>query len=246
MTTLLPAELLKLRTTRTTVGMVIAQLVLVALAIAGVLAASDRSGLDLRSPTDLATVFSHAGLASVLLLILGVMISTGEHRHHTATDTYLTTPTRTPVVVAKLLAAAVMGTGIGVVSAIIALAEVTVGLRLEGIPFDLTGPQVWRSLLGLVAWNVGYAALGVSVGALVRQQAAAIVAVLAWVGLVESVTVSLLPDLGRWLPAAAAGAAGNTPGVGFLPQVGGAAVLLGYVALFGVLAIATTVRRDVT
>ncbi len=94
-----------------------------------------------------------------------------------------------------------------------------------------------------------YAAVGVCVGALVRNQIAAVVGALLWTVLAESLTVALLPQVGRWLPGGAlAGVLQSTPvrGGTYLPVWAGALLLTAYGVAFALLAAATTLRRDVT
>ncbi len=50
---------------------------------------------------------------------------------------------------------------------------------------------------------VAYSVIGVAVGALVRNEIAAIVGVLVWMLVVEQIVVPTYPDLGRWLPGGA-------------------------------------------
>jgi ABC-2 type transport system permease protein len=70
---------------------------------------------------------------------------------------------------------------------------------------------------------------------------------LAWLALVEGILSQLIGGLGRWLPFASGTALNHLPTApDGLPQWGAAAVLVGYAAIFALVAISTTVRRDVT
>jgi ABC-2 type transport system permease protein len=91
-----------------------------------------------------------------------------------------------------------------------------------------------------------YAALGVGLGAMVRNLGAAITIALAWIALVEGIAINLLGDLGRWLPMASGMALDNVPQGNLLPQVTGGLVLAAYAALFAVAATFVTMRSDVS
>ena len=55
------------------------------------------------------TLLEHGGLAAIMTLVLGVTISASEYRHHTITDTFLSTPRRSPALAAKYTVAAAAG-----------------------------------------------------------------------------------------------------------------------------------------
>jgi hypothetical protein len=94
-----------------------------------------------------------------------------------------------------------------------------------------------------------YAVLGVGFGALLRNQVAAIVVALVWVLLADSLLVTFLPEVGRWLPGGAASAmtlGQPMRGGELLSQGAGALLLLGYGLLLSLLGATTTIRRDIT
>jgi ABC-2 type transport system permease protein len=109
---------------------------------------------------------------------------------------------------------------------------------------------MWITVGGGIAWNAAFAAIGVGVGALIRSLVGAIAASLAWVALVEGIVGQLVGGLARWLPFNAGQALGAAakPMIShdLLPRWGGGAVLAIYTLAFAALALATSVRRDVS
>jgi ABC-2 type transport system permease protein len=237
-------EFLKLRTTRSSLLLLgLAQLVVVG-GISGVF-------LMGKDPNDVATVrlsFSHVGIVAIFSLMLGIVAVAGEYRHKTITDTYLATPQRGRVVGAKVVAYAIAGAGVGVVSAVTALATLAIWMNAKGASLDLTAAGVWQTIVGCLVWNVCFGAMGVGVGALVRNLAGAVAGALVWIALVEGIVGQLVGDGARWLPFRAGGAMEGlpSPGVAQLSQVAGGLVLVAYAVAFVAIAVTTTIRRDVT
>lgn len=241
MQTLILNELLKLRTARAPWLILVAQQVLIVAGISGIVIA----GLDLTKPDAARTVLCHAGLSSLFVLVLGLMAVAGEYRDGTITDTFLATPRRARVIVAKLVAYTGVGFVFGVISAATGLVVCAAWFAAKGVGFDPASAGVWQTLVGIVGWMTLYAAIGVGLGALVTNLGAAITVALAWIALVEGIAMNLLGDLGRWLPMASGMALDNVPQGNLLPQATGALVLVGYAALFAALGVAATTRRDV-
>jgi ABC-2 type transport system permease protein len=101
---------------------------------------------------------------------------------------------------------------------------------------------------GLVAAVALYAVLGTGLGALFRNQfAAVVVGVLWWQGGVEDLLVGVLrrPGLGRWLPDGAA-AALTAPGDGTLAMWAGGLVLAAYGLALAMAGGRLVVRRDLS
>ena len=121
---LIRAELFKLRTTRMYLGLLVAATGVVVLVTGLQFALGEDSSLTIEgaasvieTEADLRSVLDVSGVAVLFTLILGATALAGEHRHRTIATTFLVTPTRSRVVVAKVagytVAGAVFGVGIG-------------------------------------------------------------------------------------------------------------------------------------
>jgi ABC-2 type transport system permease protein len=114
---LLSAELLKLRSVRSPWLLLAASQLLTLVGVGGLIA----SGADVDLVETWSMAVGHAGLASLLSLVLGIQAVAGEHRHKTITDTYLITPRRDRVILAKLGVYTAVGFAFGVAAALTAL-----------------------------------------------------------------------------------------------------------------------------
>jgi ABC-2 type transport system permease protein len=244
MRTLIRAEALKLRTVRGPWLVLGAGPLLVIAGISGLVV----SGTDLRDPGTQAKALAHVGLTAIFALAFGVLAVAGEYRHKTITDTYLSTPGRGRVVGVKLVVYAFFGALAALVSTLVALGVTAAWWSGKGVSFSWDEGAMWAAIGGGIAWNAAFAAIGVGLGALVRNLTGAIAAALAWIALIEGIVGQLIGNLARWLPFYAGQALGSG-GKGMLPEAlprwGAALVLAAYTAVFAVAAVATSVRRDV-
>ncbi|MGH9119113.1 MAG: hypothetical protein ACRD0A_14895 [Acidimicrobiales bacterium] len=240
---LIAAEWMKLRTTRLLAGMLSGAVVISAAAAAG--AVLSRDGAELESTDGIRYVFSVTGAGAIVVLVLGILVSTGEHRHGTASDTYLTTPRRHHVIAAKLAVASLLGLGAGVLVGAASLSVAILLYRSQGAAFPFGDAEAWLTLSGMLAYTTLFAVLGAAVGAVVRHQVLAVAGTLAWFAVVEHTLVNLAPSIGRWLPAGAGQAILRTPLDGLLSPVAGAAVVAVYAATVATAAIRIEATRDV-
>jgi len=248
MNQLIRAELLKLRTTRTGFWTVVGLPPAVALGVSSNIASAGRSGkgLSLETVEGVRNVLGAASSGTIIALILGILAMSGEYRHQTVTQTFLVTPLRHRVVAAKFAAFALVGLSLAVAASALTLAIALPWLAREGAHVRII-QDVGPVFLGATAATVLYGAMGVAVGALIRNPAAALVIALAWTMLIESMLVGLLPALGRWLPAGAASALMSTSvkAGDLLPMWAAALVLGAYAVGFAVAGSRAVVARDV-
>ncbi|TMR09507.1 ABC transporter permease [Nonomuraea turkmeniaca] len=257
---LVRAELLKLTTTRLWWVMLLVMLVYVGISLGFLIAFAGDPGPNGQAliPARHTLAFQESlwgvGTGGALFAaVLGVVMMTSEYRYQTITTTLLVTPKRARVVTAKLIATLVVGVALGLaVLALTGLALVVTVLTAGG-DLMFTG-TVGRVLVSVLAVLALYTLFGLGLGALIRNQVGAIIAVLAWIYILDSLVnaIPALQPLGKWTPGGATAALTNT-GVGFgldtsylLPAWAGGLVLLAYALLFSALASVTTLRRDIT
>jgi ABC-type transport system involved in multi-copper enzyme maturation permease subunit len=185
--------------------------------------------------------------ATVLFLILGIIGMTQEYRHRTATPTFLTTPRRWQVVVAKLVAYALVAVPFALVLLVVNVVVVGLYAGARGAAPALTGDNLevlGTSGLALVI----YALMGVGIGALLRNQVGAIVGGLVYLFVVEPVIRSIPATSGayKWMPGGGLEAMTATfRGPDLLGAWQGGLLLVGYGLLAALLGTLLAVRRDV-
>ena len=193
----------------------------------------------------------------VFPLVVGTLLVTTEVRHKTLTQTLLAEPRRGVVLGAKLVLAAGIGLLYGVAGVVGLVAAGAPVLSAVGDGAFLGDPQVVRALLLGVLVTGLWAVLGTGFGAVVPQQVAAVVAILAFTQFVEPIArlalgaVDGLSVVSAYLPGAAADAVvgaslvSQMGDVDLLPAWAGALVLLGYAAALTLAGRLTTFARDV-
>ena len=249
MTRLLRAEALRLATTRTYWLLAAGATAL----IAGGTAATAAATSFTPGVSPARSVLAIAGLAQTVALLAGVLAVTGEFRHNTITPAALITPHRTPLLAAKPITLAAAGLVFGLAATGIAIAITLPLLAARHIPAGLTGSSAAAIIAGGAIATALSGAIGVGVGAIIRHQAGAIIAVLALLYVAEPL-LGFVPHLGTAIQRYGLGglAAASTHTTGFpatahlLSQPAAALVLAGYATIALLTGAALLKRRDIT
>jgi ABC-2 type transport system permease protein len=262
MTRLIRVELLKLRTTRLSYGLLATGTGLTVLfsLLEALRSGPGKSVGPLYTASGLNTVVAGGVWALMMAAILGVTVSSGEFRHSTATLTYLATPRRGRVLAAKAVAAACAGAVFGLVGYVVAAGTGLVFVAAHGYHVAVGDATLVRYGIGHILAAALLAAIGVGVGALVRSQLAGVIGVLVWSIVIESILGDLFNAIQPYLPYTAAttlagtqlGRAAFGPANGAastatpLPFAAAAALLAALAVVLALLAARTTVPRDIT
>ena len=248
MRSLVAAELLKVRTTR---AVWVASAVVLAYAVLGpVLVALAPPGASMPPivPSLLAeSLRGPAQLAGAAVLLIGLLSATAEFGHGTVLTTRLAEPRSARVLAAKLVAMSIVALALAIVLAIVSMGATAAMLVSEGVAVEPLDHGVPRYAVVLLALVVLHALLGVAVGTLLRNTAAAVGAVLVWAFVVEGIVpvVASRPEIGDWLPGGAVVQvlAERTPPGGLVPAAAVALLLAYTVALVAAGALVDRVRE---
>jgi ABC-2 type transport system permease protein len=237
------AELLKVSSTRTTVGLVLGMVALVLLItlLTGILAHVP----DLDGTEDQRELLSVGSLAGVFAALAGIMLVTSEYRYGTIRPTFLFSPGRSGVLAAKLGAGLLAGLLFGIVAVALSFGIGYACLAARGIDYALDGGQTALLVLGTVAGCALWGGIGVALGAIVRNQVGAVISLLAWGFVAENILFGLVPSVGRFGPVHAGNGLIGVATDHVLPAAAGGLVLLAWAAVLAPAGTALVMRRDV-
>lgn len=258
------AEVLKVTTTR--MWWILALVALVYLAFIGLAMGAafgfgmDEAGFPIPEAGLAQMVYSLAvTFGYVFPLAAGALSVTGEFRHQTLTPTFLAVPHRGIALLAKGIVQFGLGAFYGLVAFVGTVGAGAMILSASGNGTGLAEAETWllvlRGVLAMALWGV----IGVGFGALIKNQVAAIVVILALTQFVEPMlrSIAMLNEatakIANFLPGAASDA---LTGASFYQSFGmseasiswwaGGLVLLAYAVGAALLGYWVTWRRDVT
>ncbi|MEU7820305.1 ABC transporter permease subunit [Catellatospora sp. NPDC049133] len=137
----------------------------------------------------------------MFVMLLGIITVTNEYHHQTATTTFLATPHRTSVILAKAAAGGVFGVVLWLVTTAITVPATAIFLNSENITPALGDWDVIRAiLLNGLAYAL-WALIGIGIGVLIRSQIGATITamVMYTVGTIAvSIIVNVLTNLLEW------------------------------------------------
>lgn len=243
MTAQIRAELLKIRTTRTTTALILAMVALILLItlLTGLL--SHPSGL--MGKENQRTLLSVSSLAGVFAALAGVLLVTSEYRFGTIRPTILFNPLRSRVLAAKVVAGASAGIAFGVLGEAIGWAVGYATLDGRGITVVLSSGDILLLTLGGLAGTALWGAIGAGLGAIIHNQVGAIIALLAWGLVVDNLLFGLAPSVGRLTPTRASDALMGLREHHLLAPSAGAITLIAWTGVLAVVGIALSVRQDI-
>jgi hypothetical protein len=149
------------------------------------------------------------------------------------------------VIGAKAAAAIFAGFVFGVLGTALAVGVGAAILSGRGIDISPGGSDFALLTLGTVAGAALWGAIGVGLGAVVRNQVGAIIGLLAWGFVVENLLFALTPSVGRFTPGEAQNALMGQSDAHLLDPLPAAAVLVAWTIAAAAAGAAMTMRRDV-
>jgi ABC-2 type transport system permease protein len=238
------SEFRKMRSTRTNLGLLAGMIGLTLLTVlvnGFVLTVPELRGHDNQH------MLLSAGTSGALFAaLIGVMAITSEFRHGTIRSTFVVTPDRRRVIAAKVVASLLMGIAFGLAAIGLSFGIGYAILSGRGIDFALGTNHVLLLVFGTLLMTALWAALGVGVGAVVKNQVFAVIGLIIWAFVIDNLLRELVPDVGRFTPVAAS----DSITAGFadylLAPVAAGLLLLGYVLAFVAAGTFLVARRDVT
>jgi ABC-type transport system involved in multi-copper enzyme maturation permease subunit len=239
----LRAEILKVRSTRTTLGLVLGMIAIILLFV--ILTALLSSVGEMGRRDQQRSLFGIGSFAGLFAALAGIMLVTGEYRFGTIRPTYLFTPRRSTVLLAKVAASLVAGLVFAVIGEILSVGVGGVILDQRNISLGLTHHDYWLLTAGTLIGTALWGGIGVGLGMIVRNQVGAIIGILAWGFVIQQLLFALAPSVGRWTPDSAQnGMMGMTDAHLLDPGVGGV-VLVGWTILLCAGGALMAARRDV-
>lgn len=256
---LLKSELRKVLYVRSNWGLLIAAVFISALSTAVTVPLLDADstgalGVSLETTMGVDAVYANAVSGYIFAIILGVLMMTGEFRHGTAVATFLTSPKRSRVVLAKIAVAALAAAVLMIISALAGFLAGWLALQTVDNAAEPSENIFINMMLASVLAGVVLGIIGLAIGTLIKNQLLAIVATLVYLFVVDPLLLALAPEAGKYLPTGLITAMLNVsidaPQLGFdtsqyLPPLQAAGLLVAIGAVFASVSIFTSLRRDI-
>lgn len=237
------SELLKIRSTRTTIGLLLGMIALILLT--GLLTGLLTHPSGIASKADQRQLLSLSSLAGVFSALAGVLLVTSEYRFGTIRPTFLFNPERSHVLAAKVVVGALAGIAFGVLGEAIGWAMGYAILRGRGITVMLSSGDILLLTLGGLTGVALWGAIGAGLGAIIHNQVGAVITLLAWGLVVDNLLFGLAPSVGRFMPDRASDALMGLRAHHLLSPGAGAITLIAWAGVLGVVGIALSARQDI-
>lgn len=240
----LRAELLKIRSTRTTIGLLVGLVVLALLFT--ILTCTLSPAAQLLTEQDQVSLLSFGSIAGVFAALAGMMLFTSEYRFGTIRPTSLFNPSRGRLFVSKITAGILSGFAFGVIGEGLVFSIGLLILKIRGVSIVMTGSNEVELIVGAIVGTALWGVIGVAVGAIVPNQVGAVISLLAWGFVVENLVFGFLPKIGRLLPGHASDSMMGTIQDKLLPGNVGTVVVIGWCVVLSIIGAVMLKRRDVS
>jgi ABC-2 type transport system permease protein len=239
------AELIKVTTTRGAPGLLLGAAGVAALGAFSTITSGEAANLSGAMHDQQYYLLASINLG-LFALIAGTRIFTDEFRYGSIVQTLLLTPNRPRVVATKAITGGAFGAALVGAAHAVMLGVALVLLQMREVDVRWTAQDVTASA-GLVAAGALWGVLGVAIGAMVRNQVAAIVGGVVWVLVVENLGAGFLGDAAPYLPGQSAHALAHVSAIGgdLVEPATGLLLLATYAAVATLVAAVIMVRRDV-
>lgn len=137
--------------------------------------------------------------------LLGALSITGEIRHGMIRPTFRVTPRCARVIFAKVAASALAGGAFGLLAAALAIGVGSAALAGRAIDIAPSASDVTQLLAGGAVAAALWGAIGVGVGAIVRDQVGAVVGLAAWMLFIEWTLIGTSASAAKYAPGPSAG-----------------------------------------
>jgi ABC-2 type transport system permease protein len=195
----LGSEMRKLLSIRSAYWIAIAAIVV---NLVSVFSVAGQSAAEYAKPLEEQQFFFLGMFVRLFVVVLGIRIVTDEYRHGTIVPTFVFEPRRGRVLVAKGLVGAAAGLLTMALAQAALVGSAVVMFASNG--HDLTlGDQAAEALVGSVMVGALWGAIGVAVGAVIRNQVIAIVGAFVWLMMLEEMVASRFDSIAPYLPGSA-------------------------------------------
>lgn len=240
MTSLIRAELVGLRTLRSSFVVPVVLVALAALITSAGLAGAGKKGLTTASQLQEPVVVGAGIMIAVVLAGFAAMHVAGRYRHQTITQHLLAAPRRGQTLAAELLVYGAVALLIAAVTLAITASIAQLLIAGKHLSLGLSAGLVLGVLLAVVL----FAILGVAIGVITRSQPVAIV-VLVGAFVVEKLLGEIIGKATAYLPYELLGPLLGLNGAA-ISRAAGALTLTGIAAAVSLIAYVLLARRDVT
>jgi hypothetical protein len=200
------------------------------------------------------SVYANAVSSYLFALIIGILIMTSEYKHGTAVATFLVSPKRHRVLLAKIAVGATAGFTVQLISYLVGVFAGFITLSFQENVATPSTSSLLNTLFACLISGFVLGIVGVGLGALIKVQVAAITGAVLWTLLVESLIILFFNDIGKYLPGGVITGVlqievGGPPSLdlefNFLSPGASTLLLLGYAILFSGIAALTTLKKDI-